>query len=78
MPTGLRAHPPPGPPPMRRRRAPVLATTLDQDLSDYVGPCVEFVPSPAASAVALAPRMTCLQVRTPDALTYPSDKKGHL
>jgi hypothetical protein len=38
----------------------VQATTIDQDLSNYVGRGVELVPSHAASPVALAPRMTCL------------------
>jgi hypothetical protein len=55
-----------------------LATTLDQDLSDDVGPNAEFVPSHAASPAALAPRMICLQVPTLDAPTRPSDAKGHL
>ena len=56
----------------------VLATTFDQDLPDYGGHDVVFVPSPATSPAALAPRMTCLQVPTPDALTRPSDRKGRL
>jgi hypothetical protein len=56
----------------------VLATTLDQDLSEFVGHDVELFPSRAASPAAVAPRMTCLQVWTPDALTRPSDTKGHL
>jgi hypothetical protein len=54
----------------------VLATTLDQDLSEYVGSDVEFVPSSSAFPVAPAPRMTCLQVPIPDALTRPNGKKG--
>jgi hypothetical protein len=55
----------------------VLATTLDQDLSDDVGRDVELVPSAiVASPVALAPRLTCLRVPTPDALTRPSDTNG--
>jgi hypothetical protein len=43
-----------------------------------VGHDVELVPSHVASPVAMAPRMTSLQVVTPDALTHPSDTKGHL
>jgi hypothetical protein len=46
--------------------------------TDDVGPDAEFVPSPAASPAALAPRMTCLKIPTPDALKRPSDTKGHL
>jgi hypothetical protein len=56
----------------------VLATTLDKDLSKYVGHDVELFPSRAASPAAVAPRMTCLQAPTPDALTRPSDTKGHV
>jgi hypothetical protein len=56
----------------------VLAAALDQDLPDYVGHDVDFVPSSFAFPAALAPRMTCLQVYTPDVLTRPSDTRGHL
>jgi hypothetical protein len=56
----------------------VLATTLDQDLPDYERLKDEFVPSHAATSAALAPRMICLQVLTPDALNRPSNTKGHL
>jgi hypothetical protein len=54
----------------------VLATILDQDLPDYVGLDVEFVPSHATSPTAMAPCMICLQVPTLYALTRPSDTKG--
>jgi hypothetical protein len=53
-------------------------STLDQDRRDFVGHDVELVHSHADSPAALAPRMTCLQVPTPDALIRPSDTKGHL
>jgi hypothetical protein len=56
----------------------LLATTLDQNLYGYVGHDVELVPSPVASAVTQATRMTSLQVPTLDALTRPCDTKGHL
>jgi hypothetical protein len=55
-----------------------LATTLDQDLLDYVGHDVEFVSSSAASPAATTPRMACLQIPTPDALTRPSETNKHL
>jgi hypothetical protein len=56
----------------------VLATTLNQDLPDYVGHYVESVPSPAGSPAAQAPRMTCLQIPTNNTFTRPSGTKGHL
>jgi hypothetical protein len=47
----------------------VLTNTLNQYLSDYVGPDVELVVSPVNNAVAPATQLTCLQPPTPDALT---------
>jgi hypothetical protein len=60
----------------------VFATTLDQDLTDYVSPDVKiissFASSFASSPSALALHIICLQVPTPYALSRPSDTKGHL
>jgi hypothetical protein len=56
----------------------VLTSTLNQDLSNYVGPDVELVVSPVNNAVAPATRLTCLQVPTPDALTRLGDSGGHI
>jgi hypothetical protein len=55
----------------------VLTNTLNQDLSDYVGPDVELV-SPVNNAVALATMLTCLQIPTSDALTRSGDSGGHI
>jgi hypothetical protein len=51
----------------------VLINTINQDLSDCVGPDVELVVSPANNAVAPATQLTCLQLHTPDALTRLGD-----
>jgi hypothetical protein len=48
----------------------VLSNTLNRELSDYVGLDVELVVSPANNAVVPATQLTCLQLPTPDALTY--------
>jgi hypothetical protein len=55
----------------------VLTNTLNQDLSDYVGPDVKLVISPVNNAVAPATQLTCLQLPTPDALTRSGDSGGH-
>jgi hypothetical protein len=47
----------------------VLTNTLNQDLSDYVGPDVELAASPVDNAEASATQLTCLQLQIPDALT---------
>jgi hypothetical protein len=47
----------------------VLTTTLNEYLSDYVGPDLELVVSPVDNAVPPATQLTCLQFTTPDALT---------
>jgi hypothetical protein len=47
----------------------VLSNTLNKDLSDYVGPDVELVVSPANNVVAPTTQLICLQLPTPDALT---------
>ena len=56
----------------------VLTNTLDQDLSDYVGPDVELVVSPITNAVAPATQLTCLQLPIPDAFTHSGDSGGHI
>jgi hypothetical protein len=59
----------------------VLSNTLNQDLSDYVGPDVKLVVSPvnnAPNAVTSASQLTCLQLPTPDALTRSGDSGGHI
>jgi hypothetical protein len=56
----------------------VLTNTLNQDLSDYVGPDVDLVVSPVKNAVAPAIQLTCLQLPTPDALTRSGDSGGHI
>jgi hypothetical protein len=56
----------------------VLTNTLNQNLSDYVGPDFELVVSPANNAVAPATQVTCLQLPTPDALTHLRDYGGHI
>jgi hypothetical protein len=56
----------------------VLTNTLNQDLSDYVGPDVELVLSPVNNAVAPATQLTCLQLPTPDAPTRLGDSEGHI
>jgi hypothetical protein len=53
-------------------------TLLNQDLSDYVGPDVELVVSPANNDVAPATQLTCLQLPRPDALTRSGDYGGHI
>jgi hypothetical protein len=56
----------------------VLTNTLNEDLSDYVGPDVELVVSPMSNAVASATQLTCLQLPTSDALTCSGDSGGHI
>jgi hypothetical protein len=56
----------------------VRPNTLNQDLSDYVGPNVELVASPVNNAVPPATQLTCLQLPTPDDLTRPGDSGGHI
>jgi hypothetical protein len=56
----------------------VLANTLNQDLSDYVGPDFELVVSPVNNAVALATQLTCRQLPTSAALTRLADSGGHI
>jgi hypothetical protein len=56
----------------------VLTETLNQGLSDYVGPNVELVVSPLNNAVAPAIELTCLQLPTPDALTRLGGFGGHI
>jgi hypothetical protein len=56
----------------------VLTSTLNQDLSDNVGPDVELVVSPVNNAVAPATQLTCLQLPTPDAFTRLGDSGGHI
>jgi hypothetical protein len=56
----------------------VLTNTLNQDLSDYVGPGVELVVSPVYNVVAPATQLTCLQLPTPHALTRLGDSGGHI
>jgi hypothetical protein len=55
-----------------------LTNTLNQDLSDYVGPDVELVVSLVNNAVAPATLVTCLQLPTPDVLTRLGDSGGHI
>jgi hypothetical protein len=55
-----------------------LTKTLNQYLSDYDGPDVEFVVSPVNNERAPAPQVTCLQLPTPDALTPSGDSGGHI
>jgi hypothetical protein len=56
----------------------VLTNTLNQNLSDYHGPYVEFVVSPVKNTVAPATQLTCLQLPIPDALTRLGDSGGHI
>jgi hypothetical protein len=56
----------------------LLTNTLNQDLSDYVGPDVELVVSPVNNAVARATQLICLQLPTPDALTRLGECGGHI
>jgi hypothetical protein len=56
----------------------VLPNTLNQDLSEYVGPNVELVVSPVNNAVAPATQLTCSQLPTPVALTHLVDSGGHI
>jgi hypothetical protein len=56
----------------------VLTNTLNQDLSDYVGPNVELVVSPINNP---ATQLTCLHLSTPNALTRlgdPGHSRGHI
>jgi hypothetical protein len=57
----------------------VLTKTLNQDLSDYVGPDVELSPvvSPVNNAVAPVTQLTSLQLPTLDALTRSGHSTGH-
>jgi hypothetical protein len=56
----------------------VLSNTLNQDLSDCVGPDVELVVSSGNKFVAPATQLTCLQLPTYDALTRSGDSGGHI
>jgi hypothetical protein len=56
----------------------VLTNTLNQDLSEYVGPEIELVVSPVNDAVAPATLLTCLQLPTPDAFTRSRDYGGYI
>jgi hypothetical protein len=56
----------------------VLTNTLNGVLSDYVGPDVELVVSPASNAVAPVAQLTCLQLPSPDALTGLGIFGGHI
>jgi hypothetical protein len=56
----------------------VLTNTLNQDLSDYVGPDVELVVSPVNIAVVPTTQLTCLPLPTLDALTRSKDSGGHM
>jgi hypothetical protein len=57
----------------------LTTSTLNQDLSDYVGPDVELVVSPVNNAVAPATQLTSLQlIPTPNALTSSGDSGGHI
>jgi hypothetical protein len=56
----------------------VLTNTMNQDLSDYVGPDVELVVSPVNNAVAPATQLTCIQLPTPNALARLGDCGGHI
>jgi hypothetical protein len=56
----------------------VLTNTLNQDLSEYIGPEIESVVSPVNNAVAPATLLTCLQLPTPDAFTRSRDYGGHI
>jgi hypothetical protein len=56
----------------------VLTSTLNQDLSDYVGPDVELVVSPVSNAGAPATQLTCVQLPTLYALTRLGDSGGHI
>jgi hypothetical protein len=56
----------------------VLCNTLNQDLSDYVGPDVELVVSHANNVGAPATQLTCLQLPTPDPLTRSGGSGGHI
>jgi hypothetical protein len=56
----------------------VLSITLNQDLSDYVGPDVELVVTLVNNAVPPATQLNCLQLLTPDALTRSGDSGGHI
>jgi hypothetical protein len=56
----------------------VLTNTLNQGLSDYVGPDVELVVSPVINAEAPTTQLTCLQLLTFNALTCLGDSGGHI
>jgi hypothetical protein len=56
----------------------VLTNKLNQDMSDYVGPDVEWVVSPVDNAGALATQLTCLQFPTPGAFNRSGDSGGHI
>jgi hypothetical protein len=56
----------------------VLTNTLNQDMSDYVGPDVELVVSQVNNVVAPATQLTCQQLPTHDALTRSGDSGGHI
>jgi hypothetical protein len=56
----------------------VLSNTLNNDLSDYVGPDIELVVFLVNNIVAPATQLTCLQLPTPDARTRSGDSGGHI
>jgi hypothetical protein len=56
----------------------VLTNTLNQDLSDYVGPNVELVVSPIDNAAACPIQLICLLLPTSDALTRSGDFGSHI
>jgi hypothetical protein len=56
----------------------VLTNTLNQYLSDYVGPDVELLVSPESNAVTPANQLTYLQLPTPYALSRSGDSGGHI
>jgi hypothetical protein len=56
----------------------VLSNTLNQDLSDYVGPDVELEVSTVNNVGAPTTQLTCLRLPTPDALTRSGDSGGHI
>jgi hypothetical protein len=56
----------------------VLSNTLNQDLSDYVGPDVDLLVSPVNNVAAPGTQLTCLQLPIPDALTRLGDSGGHI
>jgi hypothetical protein len=56
----------------------VLTNTLNQDLSNYIGPYVVLVVSSVDNAEASATQWTFIQLPTPYALTRSGDYGGHI